>query len=297
MQITRGTIKSNMNTKIIVCYHKQFKEFANEVLLPLHVGAQNSSNSIANMQRDDTGINISEKNNSYCELTGLYWLWKNINADNYGLFHYRRFLDIKNKYKDSIYPSIINTDDWSKKDFDSLMQKYDIILPKKNKFKINIYERYKKEHHAKDLDLVVNTIKALYPEYSEIIEKSLSKKEEYSCNMFVMKKDIFIEYCQWLFSALNEVESKINIADYNSYQSRVFGFLSERMLNFFIDYKLKTCQNLKILHVPQIMINDEPICKKDFLFAKFINYPTKYYFNILGINCTINKKAKKWKIL
>ncbi len=48
---------------------------------------------------DMTGDNISEKNPIYCELTGLYWMWKNMiirgaKEDYYGLYQYRRVLDI-----------------------------------------------------------------------------------------------------------------------------------------------------------------------------------------------------------
>lgn len=47
------------------------------------------------LMRDDTGENISAKNGSYCELTVLYWMAHNVDADWYGLCHYRRYFSLR----------------------------------------------------------------------------------------------------------------------------------------------------------------------------------------------------------
>ena len=46
------------------------------------------------MLHDDEGDNISNKNKTYCELTAQYWAWKNMEADYYGFFHYRRYFHL-----------------------------------------------------------------------------------------------------------------------------------------------------------------------------------------------------------
>lgn len=281
-----------LNTKIIVCYHKPFHLFANEVLLPLHVGKANSSINIDNMIGDNTGDNISFKNGNYCELTGLYWAWKNLEADNYGLFHYRRFLDVMGKYKGQIYPSKIKLSDWSKENLDSLMCEYDVILPTKSKFKISVYERYKKDHIGKDLDAVIDIIKKDYPQYTSAVDKSLHINEEYCCNTFIMKKAIFNEYCEWLFDILGKVEKQTNINKYDAYQSRIYGFLSERMINIFIQFKIESDPNFRIKHVNSLMINLEPKFCIKLGFAEFINYPNKYFIRIFGVKFTKNKRKK-----
>ena len=282
-------------SKIIVCYHKDFPIFKNEVLLPLHVGKEISSNMIKDIETDNTGNNISIKNDSYCELTGLYWLWKNVEAENYGLFHYRRFLDLKNKYntKNFIYPSILNINDWSSRLVDSLMDTYDIILPKKTIFDLNIHDYYKKKHIINDLDIVVDIIKRDYPQYSSACDKALSNNECYFCNMFIMKKDIFNEYCTWLFDILNKAEEKIIYKGRNSYQRRVFGFLSERMLNIFIQYKIDTNPNIRIKEVKTIFIDDEPVKKIFFGIGEYLRFPSKIFFRFANIKFTHHIKEHK----
>lgn len=161
-------------SKIIVCYHKESDKYENDCLLPLHVGKANHPEILQNMVGDNTGDNISHKNSSYCELTGLYWLWKNIEADNYGLFHYRRFLDIRNKYNSQIYSSKLNVIDFDNTAVNTEISKYDMILPKKLKFKMSVYEQYKKAHFIKDLNIVIDIIKSKYPYYITAMEKALN---------------------------------------------------------------------------------------------------------------------------
>ena len=77
-----------MNIKIIVATHKKYWMPEDSMYLPVHVGAAGKAG--IGYQRDDTGKNISDKNPNFCELTGLYWAWKNLKADYVGLAHYRR---------------------------------------------------------------------------------------------------------------------------------------------------------------------------------------------------------------
>lgn len=284
-------------SKIIVCYHKKSHIFQNEVLVPLHVGKECSSLYIDGISADNVGENISAKNPYYCELTGLYWLWKNAVADNYGLFHYRRFLDLKNNYNnnDFIYPSLIDINDWNENIVDTEMEKFDIILPQKTIFKLSIYDYYKQKHVINDLNIVIDIIKRDYPQYTEACDKTLKNNECYFCNMFIMKKNIFNEYCSWLFDILQKVETKIDYNDRDSYQKRVFGFLSERMLNIFIQYQIDSNTNLKIKTVNTLFIEDEPIKKIFFGIGKYLRFPDKIFFQFGNIKFTHHIKGSKKK--
>ena len=113
---------SNPYIQILVCYHKPSPIIANEILKPILVGAKNAKPEVVSeleslcakkgveILKDDTGEHISELNPYFCELTAMYWAWKNLKADYYGLFHYRRVLDFDpsnfwNNFKFKIIPN------------------------------------------------------------------------------------------------------------------------------------------------------------------------------------------------
>ena len=130
------------------------------------------------------------------------------------------------------------------------MEKNDVILPKKIKLETSVYKHYKKFHIIKHLDLLMEVIKEDYSYLYKYVEKYIKKSRYmYSTNMFIMKKEIFFEYCEFLFDVLFKLESKIMIPN-DVYQTRVFGFLSERLMLPFINY-LKYEKKIKIkeLHV------------------------------------------------
>ena len=136
------------NIKIIVATHKKYQMPEDELYLPLHVGCEGKEN--IGYIGDNTGDNISLKNSSFCELTGLYWAWKNLNADYIGLSHYRRhFTCCKNipKKEEDKFRILLN-----KKQADELFENADIVLPKKRKYYIeNLYDHYKHTMYIKPL--------------------------------------------------------------------------------------------------------------------------------------------------
>lgn len=187
--------------------------------------------------KDDTGDSISERNPFYCELTALYWAWKNTSDDIIGLVHYRRFLSLKKKQKN------IN-DILSKKETENILQKYDIILPRKICLYGTVRNQYGTGQFIKDYDLAGDIIKRLYPDYYKDFEIVSNSDEIYICNMFISSKRLIDKYCEWIFPILFEVENSIKIEDYKSNQKRVLGYLSERLFNVWIIHN-----NLKIKEV------------------------------------------------
>lgn len=264
--------RTNNKTKIFVSYHKKTDLFKNEILEPIHVGrdlAQNNSD-IAwlkeNMIGDNTGDNISFKNPNYCELTAQYWAWKNCKTENIGFFHYRRLLDITNCFANEEYAEDICIGSWNKENIEDLMLKYDIVLPSTyfvhpanlpNNILTN-YEFYKREHNIVDLEKVIEIIKSVYPDYVEATNEYLNDTKSFFFNMFIMKWNLFDKYCSWLFDILSRLESKIEISS-NSYQKRIFGFLSERLLNIFIRYEISKNKDLRVEYFDVINVVPKPL--------------------------------------
>ena len=227
-----------------------------EVYLPLHVGREGKQN--LGYIGDNTGENISAKNANYCELTGLYWAWKNTDCEYIGLCHYRRYFSKKSVGKDK-KAAILHKDDYEK-----LLQRYDVLLPTKRNYYIEtVRSQYEHAHNKRDLDEVGKIVKELYPEYSEAFTKVMNRTKLHILNMFVMKKEKFDEYCQWLFDILFELEKRIDISNYNQYEARVFGFLSERLFNVWLER-----QELDCCEVPVVFLEKQNWGKKIYEFLK-----------------------------
>lgn len=218
-----------MNVKILVATHKNYAMPADqELYMPIFVGKEIHPTVNETFQGDNTGENISKKNPNYNELTAIYWAWKNLPADAIGLVHYRRYLSYT---KEKNLNTILN-----KKQVDELLSKNDIILPKKRNYYIQSnYSHYVHAHHAEPMDVTREIIDQNYSSYLKSFDKVMGLKSAHMFNMFIMKKEPFDQYCEWLFSILGKLEERIDISTYNQYESRVFGFISERLLDVWLD--------------------------------------------------------------
>lgn len=217
-----------MNIKILVAAHKNYVMPQDQNLyLPIFVGKDLHPDVNHTFQGDNTGDNISVKNAHYNELTAIYWAWRNLDADAIGLVHYRRYLSL-HKQKD--LTSVLD-----QAQTESLLQDHDIILPKKRNYYIESnYSHYVHAHHAEPLDLTRKIIEQDYSMYLNAFDEVMQRKSAHMFNMFIMKQQPFDEYCQWLFDILAKVEQNLDISDYNQYEARVYGFISERLLDVWL---------------------------------------------------------------
>lgn len=263
------------NIKIYVVCHKPSYVPENPYLCPIQVGTAFSGNQLEGMLHDNEGDNISDRNKTYCELTAQYWAWKNDDADYYGFFHYRRYF--------AFDPSITREDGWGNIVYDRIddeaikelkldpvtmkkvITQYDVISVKGRKYPqemeedcpMDVYHEYGVVpfQHRKDLDLTLKILKQKYPEFSEIADEYMKSNVAHECNMFIMKKDVYRKYCEWLFDILFEAEKQIDTTWYSVEEYRVMGYLAERLCGIYYSY-LKKQEGIKAFELPKTLFQD-----------------------------------------
>ena len=193
---------------------------------------------------DNVGDNISQKNENFCELTGLYWIWKNSEADVIGLVHYRRFFYTGRM--NALMHRMMNIAHIKR-----YMRNYDLIVPKKTRYSKTIRAIYSEKHHAEDWQHVRGIICELYAEYLETFDKVAESKELYVCNMFCGRKGLLDAYCKWLFEILFRMERSSDISNYDSYNRRIYGFLAERLFTVWILKNRIRCKEILIYNTEE----------------------------------------------
>lgn len=262
--------------KIVIATHKKYEMPEDDIYMPVHVGAEGKVDSQGKplslgYTKDNTGDNISTKNDSYSELTGLYWAWKNLDTDYIGLAHYRRlFGGSKRVGKDRVKWAITGTE------LDKLIENNDIILPRKRRYYIEtLYSHYEHTHYANQLDETREVIADLYPDYLEMYDVVLNQRSGYMFNMVIMRRDLLDKYCSWLFSILFELEKRMGKQNLSKFQGRFYGRVSEIIFNVWLQYQIKqgNISKGRIQEVPIVYVEPVNWFKKGqaFLAAKFLH--------------------------
>lgn len=265
---------------LFMVYHKPSTIYKSNIITPIHAGrdvaftaAKDGAITVdnfkwleKNMIGDNTGDNISTKNRFYCETTVTYWMWKNCPSPIVGLMHYRRIFDFRELGNSQDYSDVMKKYCVEPKIIKKLLSEYDMILPAKLDFgELSIYQQYAKYCKAADLDMAMNIIKEKYPEMSPYVDKLKEQKRGYFYNMFIMRKELFNEYAEFMFNVLFELSRRIpDRSSRNLYQQRIEGFIAERIANVFFNYLVNE-RGLFIKEVPVVQLNPEnPVPKLTF---------------------------------
>lgn len=262
------------NIKIGVACHKPSVLPNNALFMPIQVGSKNAKNRM-NMAHDDEGDNISEKNPFYCELTAQYWLWKNQEADYYGLCHYRRYLCFEkvNNARINERKQIVGyaLDDYNIKKYGldneekmrEIIEQNDAVVGELEEVsrlytprgsKRTAMAHWRAHHRAlimnEDLDKMLEIFEKKYPSLGSDAREYLNTNTFLGFNCFVMKKEMFNEMCEIEFSVLQELEKYVDLSHYCQQLTRIYGFMGEIICSAYI-YHLEK-KNHKIKHVPLV---------------------------------------------
>ena len=226
-----------MNAKILIACHKACDVPLDEIYLPLQVGAYGKES--IGFRRDDEGDNMSAFNPYYCELTGLYWAWKNLSCDYLGLVHYRRYFTVHDK-KYRIDHGPLNSA-LSRPELNELLIHHKVLVPEKRHYYIEtIWSHYSHTFSEEQLIETRKSLKAVSPEYLESFDVFMKGTSGYMFNMFIMPKDLADQYCAWLFPVLHELAGRVDISGMDDFQKRYIGRISERLFNVWLIQQVKT---------------------------------------------------------
>ena len=252
---------------IAVATHKAYRMPTDPVYMPLHVGKALHPELDLGFAGDDTGDNISELNASYSELTGLYWLWKNCDATYKGLAHYRRHFGTPDAVK-----RLTERDRFARiatyGDIAPLAERAGIIVPRKRHYYIEtIRSHYAHTFDGYQLDVTRSVLESMHPECMPAFDAVMNSRSAHLFNMFVMRADLFDEYCAWLFPVLEQLVGQMPPQQYDVFNARYPGRISEMLLDVWL---LTTGYRYEELPV----VSTEPVnwWKKgaSFLLAKFV---------------------------
>lgn len=222
-----------------------------------------------NMLGDNTGDNISSKKNQYSELTVQYWAWKNQDADYYGLCHYRRYLsfateDFKTDELNQIECKYLNKKNMKKfglLDQDKMIKiisDYDVVCNSSYDVKKVHVPSFRRKKCVKELleyatsnarnwnnkplfpkgtfDILLNIVEKMYPQYYRDCHDYLYGNKLRGYNCFIMKKELFTQFCDFEFNVLREFEKEMDFTWFPESMARDVGYMGEILYGTFINY-------------------------------------------------------------
>lgn len=199
-------------------------DFIPKSRIPIFVGFGNNER---NYLQDNTGENIAHKNANFCELTAYYWIWKNdLSSEYVSIEHYRRFFMPRGCIIPHISP---------KRYIENELTVCDVVTSREYKTYTNIWQFYEDRHYICDLELARQAIEFFSPDYLLIFDKVMQRKQIPMFNMIAMSKKNFNLYCEWLFTILFYIDERTDVSDRSDFQKRIYGFVSERLLEVWIE--------------------------------------------------------------
>jgi hypothetical protein len=268
----------NNKTKILVCYYQPWELPKENIFFPIQAGKAISGFNLK-IQGDDTGDKKKKKNETFSEFTAWYWAWKNLKTiymdiEYIGLSHYRRFFALNKPYEDfsqifkNYIPRMENYEELIKQKLDN----NDIILVKPAMYGCDLKTQYAQFHNIEDYYKLKEIVHDLHPEYDETFINFFENNNTMSLYcMFITRYEIFNKYFEWLFPLLSEIEKRIDVSKYDTYQKRVLAFCAERLLNIYVLHN-----KLKIVYEPIYCIIKEINMDSNFNIKRIVKKIIKF---------------------
>ena len=262
--LSMAPVYEAQDVRIFVTTHKNVDLFHSSILQPVQVGAKSPRRRLLWAYQDDAGESIADQNAMYCELTTQYWAWKNADAKYYGFCHYRRYFDFADEeHEENVYGEVMESEKigWETRaryrlDDDSIraaVDGYDIVttgikdlneFPEKFQSPIDHYSRAPYLKIA-DLKRVIDILKETHPDYAQDADDYLAGHFTCFCNMYVMRKELFFRYCEWMFPILQEFVEGWDTTHLSHEALRTPGHLSERLFNIWLAHEKRVNPALK----------------------------------------------------
>lgn len=238
----------NNNLDIFICTNKDFEIYPNNNSYKIVTTEDfETKTTLEVIKCDINKDDIILKEHGYSEGARFHYVWKNCELKDYvGTAHYRRYFEFFDEIPD----------------MDEIFKSHDAILP--GNFDLgwpSIYVHYSAIHHKEDLVDCLKIIARKYPEYFQTAIDSVMSPKLIPCNVFILRKEMFIKWCEFVFGVLEEFDKmhcfktdkdienyviknnyaigKSGMVADNHYQARIQAFLMERLSTIFFNYRVK----------------------------------------------------------
>lgn len=263
----------------------------NPIYVPVRCGAVFDQQNTMHILGDDTGENISERRMSFCEFTVQYWAWKNIDADYYGLCHYRRYLSFSEKhFKTDEYNMVheSNLTPFTKKKYalldkmhmEKVIEQYDIITSEyapvsripfhKQRLK-NVRGVWEDQNgiffEKSSVELLFRLIDAMKPEFSVSAREYFDGNLHRGFNCFILKKELFYRLCEFQFPIIFEIERRLDTTGYTQTMMRTPAFMGEILYGIFM-YHVTTKEDWKVKELQLVFFSNTEKIKGRFDLLK-----------------------------
>lgn len=238
--------------KVIIATHKEFQFPRDKGFVPVWLGSAS-----------DKGIYVSdrpsnpvwERQHNYAEVSALYYCANNLSNCITGLMHYRRyfaFSSVRNHFISENDFKVLVKSYTLPEDILRFIESDGIVRPKRVNYYHSMHRTLCGVIQLDDLKILYDAFKTLYPEdFDGFMAYMHFNNKTSCCNMLLCKSRLIKEYINWVDPIFQLMSKSIKLSEY-SVPSRLYGFLSEVLMDYFFERSGKV-----IRHIPTVTGRDD----------------------------------------